>query len=688
MLNPQLLHHLEAFEKEKHSTGTTSAEEGVEEGRRGAPFSPRRFLSFRQEETASPPRWRASLLECSDRILSSFKNPDAQVLAALLGGVSLAAIGLGILWNLSVASFLMWTFLKARRSERTEEDPTVQPRDARILESRRRLSALLASIGAPPLSLMHPMAEDGPTYEGTRPQPALDGSPNLFTPVGDDDADRILDLLERFTYQNVALIGRVDELVGWIRDATALRFLGTGRAPTPSRGPSVERVERSAASKLARQRAMRQSNANASTTQQQQPSLTHTLESLPLSSLRRNIAIVGLQQLQALCFCLRKCEHSPNENELIDESNYRELDVPDVVTLSWIRSLRSDLVHAVYCVVEATLSDLIDCAGQAAKGTDGANDAIRVRPSRQAMHRAVSAAEEGLSFLHAYPHSGVVRSETSPMTAAGSEIGADLSWRLGGLQTQCDALTTALLTLQESICAGSYPAVQLYDEPQRWWTLIRDLSSQISVEVEALDSDWKLSGGRGRQDGASTSSSPPDEDHTHGQAESTSGSGENEYVLVDSSREDDDADGRDECDGDSSRTNRNESRTLVYSGQGSVVRPRTPRLRPTSKRESRASKSNAPLDPILLYQSLYEELRGRLGMIQLDEVDASASMGSPEVDEEDKCESNHALSAGVGPPALCGVAREQVSATFLAELRGAMRDDSPMIAEAVSAWGD
>jgi hypothetical protein len=686
MLSPQLLHHLEAFEEEKDRTGTTSAEEGGEEGRSGALFSPRRVLTFRQEETASPPRWRTSLLDCSDRILSSFKYPNAQVAAALLGGVSLAATGLGILWNLSVASFLIWTFLKARRSERREEDPPVQPRDARILESRRRLSTLLASVGAPPLSLMHPMAEDGPTYQGTWRPAAFDGLPNRFTPVGDDDANRVLDLLERFTYQHVALIGRMGELVEWIRDATALRFLGTGRAPTPSRGPSVERVERSAASKLARQRAMRQNDANASTTQQQ-PALTHALESLPLASLRRNIAIVGLQQLQALCFCLRECEHSPNENELIDESHYCELDVPDVVTLSWIRSLRSDLVHAVYSVVEATLSDLIDCAGQAAKGTDGANDAICVRPSHHVMHRAARAAEEGLSFLHAYPRRGVVRRETSTMTAAGSEIGADLSWRLVGLQTQCDALTTALLTLQESICAGSYSAARQGNEPQRWWTLIRDLSSQISVEVEALDSDWKLLSDRGRQDGASTSSSPPDDDHTPGQAESSYGSGENEYVLVDSSREDDDADGRNQYDGDSSRTNRNESRTLVYSGQGSVVRPPKPSLRPASKRESKASKHHAPLDPTLLYQSLYEELRGRLGMIELDEVDAIASLGSPDVDEEEKCESTSALSAGVGPPALCGVAREQVSATFLAELRGAMRGDAP-IAEAVSAWGD
>jgi hypothetical protein len=688
MLNPQLLHHLEAFEEEKDRTGTTSAEEGVEEGRRGAPFSPRRFLTFRRQgETASPPRWRTSLLECSGRILSSFIKPEVQVAAALLGGVSLATVGLGISWNLSVASFLIWTFLKARRSERTEEDPTVQPRDARILESRRRLSTLLASVGAPPLSLMHPMAEDGPSYKGTWRQPALDGSPNLSTTVRDDDADRVLDLLERFTYQHVALIGRVDELVEWIRDATALRFLGTGRAPTPSRGPSVERVERSAASKLVRQRAMRQNDANTSATQQQQPALTHTLESLPLASLRRNIAVVGLQQLQALCFCLRECEHTPDENELNDDSNYRELDVPDVVTLSWIRSLRSDLVHALYCIVEATVSDLMDCDGQPTKGIDGANYSRSVRPSHQAMHRAVSAAEEGLSFLHAYPHSGVVRSETSTMNSAGSEIGADLSWRLNGLQNQCEALTTALLTLQESICAGSYSAARQDYEPQRWWTLIRDLSSQISVEVEALDSDWKLLSGRDRQDGASSSNSPPDDDHPPGQAESSYGSGENEYVLVDSSREDDDADGRDQCDGDITRTNRNESRTLVYSGQGSVVRPPKPSLRPTSKRESNASKHHAPLDPALLYQSIYEELRGRLGMIELDEVDASASMGTTEVDDEELCESTRVLSAGLGPPALCGVAREQVSATFLAELRGAMRDDSP-ITEAVRAWGD
>jgi hypothetical protein len=540
---------------------------------------------------------------------------------------------------------------------------------------------MLASVGAPPLSPMHPMPEDVPAPSGASRASLIDQATQR--PSCSDDVYRALRLLERFTCRNVALIHRVDELVEWIRDATALRLFGTGRAPTPFRGPSVERVEQSAAERLMRQRVATQNDDTSSKAHRQL--LVCTLESLPLSLLRRNVASVGLQQLHALFSCLHKSENALEENELDDESPYCQLDVPDVVTLSWIRSLRSDLVQTVYYVVDETLCDLIDCGGQPAHGSNAANDATRARSRNQAIGRAVSAAEEGLSFLLAYPHNGanLSQEEASANAVDGSAENADVSRRLVALQYQCDALTTALMTLQESIFSGSTPGVLQDNEPLRWWKVVRDLSSQISVEVEALDTDLNLSCDRGREDGASIGNSPPDDGHL-GQSESSNGNAENEYVLVDSSCDFGEADGRDRCNGKTCRAIHIERRTLVYSGKGCVVRSPKPTLRPTAQRSKVASKHHEPPDPTSLYQSLYEELRGRLGMIQLNEVDASASLISQAVATDDETtDSNSTLS----PEPLCGAERERISASgFLAELRGALQGDSA-ISEAGKAWG-
>jgi hypothetical protein len=64
--------------------------------------------------------------------------------------------------------------------------------------------------------------------------------------------------VETLTCHHVALIGRVDDLLEWIRDATALQFFHPGGSvslDSTAQGaihisPSVELVERSAASRL------------------------------------------------------------------------------------------------------------------------------------------------------------------------------------------------------------------------------------------------------------------------------------------------------------------------------------------------------------------------------------------------------------------------------------------------------
>jgi hypothetical protein len=606
----------------------------------------------------------------------------------------------------SASSFLA----RRERILRWTEDPeirqhgkcaTMLPCTDRVVWCRQNLSRLLGSIGLPPLT---PVA----------------WAPEHSLAAGASSMDQTwLVAVERLARHHVALIRRVDDLLEWIKDSTALGFFGIGGAfPSSSsltrRGaiqffaPSVELVERSAAARLLHQ--LNRRDAEASVHQEpihslqadgHPPAHAFRARSLPLARLRRNVAIVMLRQIHALSGRIQDDEYIEDEKSGCETSLGEATSaaswwcgddddpcLPTVITLSWLRSLRNDLARALFHAVDVSFS----CSRTLRKSSLDAREvnsmkgnvpstlsnlaAIGNHPLSQTMLGATALAKEALAYLEHYPQINLHSSaEASSKTSTDTDSYYEDVLR-GVLQPRSLALLTASLALNESLFSlfrNGCDRVAAGDECQAWWTTLQDLSRQLSHDVESLGAALQLREGRHRtpsqHDGLCC-----DDDGDDSQGQQRRGDSDKEYVLINPS---DDVellplpnrvpDGRSKSQQVSS--------TLVYSGQGSVVRAAASSSRggtPTSATQDPATHGAS----FELYQCLIQELQGRLDLVRQEEVDVTSFMDSTVPTEgHDETNQDESIpvrtpgkdelpepSAGIGP----------FSAMLLSELRGAL----------------
>jgi hypothetical protein len=664
MLNPQLADHLEAFGERGGREGEEG--DGGGSGRRGG----------REEAEAEPAerRGRPSLLRpafAAALAVLAAVAPVARCLAGLraaapwerqlLEGIRSSAGGAPLAVPLLLSAPILLAFLLAsslgraamvqlanslagpeERLPGTSEDPEARRRDDDddaagdapcdpVMACRRDLSKLLGSVGAPPLTPLEPAAE------------ASAGRARLAA-------------VEALARHHAALVGRVDDLLEWIRDAAALRLFrpGGGSAPPGSdpRGaarfsPSVELAERSAAARLLGERkgndegtAAPRVPAPRDGSSERPRSLARAAGSLPLARIRRNVALVMMRQIQALSACARDDEGNEGEAGRDPASGGADGDaprrgaegddprLPAVITLSWLRSLRDDLTRALSCVVDASCkcsgtpspSGLGGKAGNAlaGKSNSASRDAAVVFDDLplSAMHRATALAREALAYLESYPQ-GAAHDATSK-TATDADRHCDELLR--ALQPQSLALITASLALNESLCSPPRDRGELLagHEFHLWWTTLRDLSRRLSNDVESLGAALRLPKRRHRSPSPLHGGDDGNDREGDSQRQHRSTKGDDGHVLVSQS---------DELElrvpGDRSR-DRELSSTLVYSGQGSAARNVAPSRRggaPTCSAQIPAAHHAASVD---LYQSLIQELQGRLGMVLQEEVDATS----------------------------------------------------------------
>lgn len=367
MLNPQLEKHLL---ENVHVVKATKESEKANVHERLRPTGRYLFSSdgpisaLRQIQLACSIAWVMSILveafwialaikiDIDQKFLSQFFSKGFGILASVVGNPSSIACFLaGVLVTLSIQSFWMRLVLNWPIDTKCTQ---VSGRQSvlHLQESRKQISALLGSIGAPPLQFSSP--------------------PMKASTMSLTDLKEYLDLVTRFTIVHVDLVQSLVNAIEILRLGASIQ-LGVSKSGNLGRFVNVGRIEKTAMTRWIRSKQQARVDTE----------LTDTIrESFPLAMpvLRERIYQILWKHIE----CLKTAKETTNLNRTESQNvgfQKNRYDDSNVVTIALLSSMKSTLIesltqvlHSAACrsefAIEITRAQLEHCTNEAKCSVD------------------------------------------------------------------------------------------------------------------------------------------------------------------------------------------------------------------------------------------------------------------------------------------------------------------------------
>jgi len=493
----------------------------------------------------------------------------------------------------------------SERFNRSFDVDNFQIRTEQLVDAyRSRVSSALGSVGAPP-----------PEFQST----ATASGSGQATP-GCDEGKKIirnlqhrLDDLEKCVSDTAIFVRTADEAIDLVKSASSLRFLGPQQRRRGLGGGSgvVERVERSQVSRS-------RNNVGGSGS-------GGAIFKVPLATLRRNLATTLLRQRDLLLTLkILLCDLNDKEQNSYDvtmdglQPQHHVSDLPPVITISWLRSIRNGTCALLSEVAAAFEASLLLSSDSSVNDT---------KHYFKLLTAATSHARSAKVYLLA---SFPIKSEQQRQEAnndlennaatSSSDKHAFPRKELDDLQHLVDSLQVTLFALQEEARQTSNDFEGDDGELGIWWSKTTRVFGSVASTMESLDESMH------------NYLMPTDEDSDCGSDDEgvdNNNDGRNPGIPS-STKSEEEYNANDgfvvvEPNSDNKANRDEERRTLVYSGKGSVARSKR---RCNSKRETGSPVNFGCGTRVMMDHSiLIRELQDRLQSIpRLDELDVAGTL--------------------------------------------------------------
>lgn len=329
-----------------------------------------------------------------------------------------------------------------------------------LLACRSRLSALLGSIGAPLLEREPPSLVLRSDDHDDDEEDLLVGPRNCHTKILlPPQHPSHLELVEKFAKAHVELIEAIDDATHVLKIGASLQ-LGLG-----VHSKSVERVERATLHRQRREYTSGNNNAGKSADKVRRSRYCY---SPPLPTFRKTVARAMNRQTNFLrTILLGQQSHCPLESSSAPSSLAEE---DFVVSLSWIRSIRSEIAGLLSCIIDEWTS------GASGELPDHAESQLLV-----ALSFAVESKEHIYSSL-------AISSNCTPLPSGDTRPIALVNG-LVSLQSHVSAVQVAIAGCLESAqnSDDGKPTDTIVTTTRDWWNRVCSVSDTLNGMLQEMD---------------------------------------------------------------------------------------------------------------------------------------------------------------------------------------------------------
>ena len=347
-----------------------------------------------------------------------------------------------------------------------------------LRDCRLTVTHLLGLVGAPPLDMLHNVTQAGSAS-------FLQGGRNDAIQIKIPEA--VTKCIVDFAQANVELLLVLDRAYHWLQVTSSIH-MGLGPLAT-----CIERAERAALGReytkyarheMIKEQSQREDQTNAETRLPLEPNNNFGVSRIiALASVRRNLTSIIVKEIRSLT-CVIDIHRVLNVTEdgtQIDQSRESTIEIPDIITLSWMKSSRQKLASALRCALQAICTlenfELLSLPS----GSSG----------RSALEDSTWSARESKAYIVSHllldnTDDFNWSSERYPLIMEHQITPDSLVHSMLQFREHIDALRCTLQGCLHSCCAS--PSHTDTGDQREWWAQVRKLSGSVRVlEAEIND---------------------------------------------------------------------------------------------------------------------------------------------------------------------------------------------------------